>query len=155
MGALVVYYSRTGNTKKIGEAIASLLDADVEQIDDVKSRKGTLGYVRSGREATMKSLPEITNVKKRPVDYDLVVIGTPVWAFTMASPIRTYITGHKDDFKKVAFFATEGGRGAENAFKEMEKIIGKKPEAVVVFKEKEVKEQNYVNKVNEFAHKLK
>lgn len=155
MRGLVVYYSRTNTTKKVGEAISSLLDFDKEQIMDVKSRKGALGYIRSGREATLKTLAEIKRPKKNIAEYDLIIIGTPIWSWNISSPIRTYITGNKDEFKKVAFFCTMGGSGAARAFNEMKKIIGKKAVAVLALKTKDVMNKSYMNKVNEFIHKIK
>jgi len=155
MRGLVVYYSRSGTTKKVGEAIASLLDFDKELLLDVKSRKGALGYIRSGREASLKKLAEIKKLKKNPNDYDLIIVGTPIWGWNISSPIRTYVTANKNEFKKVAFFCTQGGSGAERAFREMKKIIGKKAVAVLALKTKDVMNKNYMNKVNEFVNKIK
>ena len=155
MKGLVVYYSRSGTTKKVGDTLASLLSFDKEQLLDAKSRKGALGYLRSGREATLKKLAQIKNLKKDPKEYGLVVIGTPIWGFTISSPIRTYITANKNEFKKVAFFCTMGGSGAVRAFNEMKKIIGKRPTATLQLKTKDVVNKNYMNKVNEFMNKLK
>jgi len=56
---LVVFYSRTGNTKKVGEAIAGELNCDTEQIMDVKSRMGIFGWLRSGREAMKEVIAPI------------------------------------------------------------------------------------------------
>ncbi len=154
MKGLVVYYSRSGTTKKVGESISSLLDFDKECILDVKSRKGALGYIMSIREAAIKTLAEIKKLKKNPAEYDLVVIGTPIWSWSISSPIRTYITANKYDFKKVAFFCTQGGSGAARAFKDMQNIIGKRPVATLELKTKDVKSNNHMNKINEFVHKI-
>lgn len=52
MKALVVYYSRTGNTEKVGKALAKGLGADTEEIIDKKNRKTPLiGFIRSGYHA--------------------------------------------------------------------------------------------------------
>lgn len=155
MKGLVVYYSRTGTTKKAGEAISALLNYDKEQLFDVKSRKGALGWLKSGREAAIKTLAEIKDIKKKPAEYEIVVIGTPVWAGKISSPIRTYITANKDDFKKTAFFCTMGGAESKMIFKEMQNIIGKEPVAVLELKTKDVINNNHMNKVNEFVNKIK
>ena len=54
MKTLVVLYSRTGTTKKVGEEIAAALKADVEEIIDTKKRSGPIGYVQAGRDAMKK-----------------------------------------------------------------------------------------------------
>ena len=45
MKVLVVYYSRTGNTKFVAEAIAQSLEADIEEIKDGKNRMGVFGFL--------------------------------------------------------------------------------------------------------------
>ncbi len=165
MKALVVYYSRTGITGKVGEKIAKMLKADVDVIASIKCRKGVIGYLISGKEAMQKSLTDIEDYKIDPSKYDLVVIGGPVWGWTMSSPVRTYLTRIKAKLakKKLAFFCTQGGSGAETKFKHMEELIGKKPIAKLAFTTSEVlaaekkKETNKMveKKVKEFVRKLK
>ena len=66
MKALVVYFSRTGGTKKVAEAISNILSCDIEEIVDTKDRTGLLGYIRSGRQAMKKKLTAIKNTEKEP-----------------------------------------------------------------------------------------
>ena len=54
MKNLVVYYSRTGRTKKIAKEIQERLNADIEEIHDVKNREGILGWLSAGRDAGTK-----------------------------------------------------------------------------------------------------
>ncbi len=106
MKILVAYYSRTGTTRKVAEAIAGILKCDIEEVIDKKSRSGALGWLKSGRDAGSKKLTTIEETKNDPGLYDVVAIGTPVWNGTMSTPIRTYIVQHRESFKKVAFFCT-------------------------------------------------
>jgi flavodoxin len=152
MKTLIVFYSRTGITKKVARTILKELKCDYEEILDIKSRKGILGYLKSGKEAATKKLPEIKKTKRDPSKYDLVIIGTPVWVGTMAGPIRTYIS--KNKFKKVAFFCTMQG-SVSRTFDEMEKICGKIPVVTLDLKTKEVKEGNYQDRIEFFINKLK
>ena len=50
MRSLVVYYSRTGVTKKVAEAISQMLGADIEEIIDRRDRRGPKGFFTGGRE---------------------------------------------------------------------------------------------------------
>ena len=61
MKVLVVYYSRTGNTKFVAEAIAQSLEADIEEIKDKKNRMGVFGFLRCGYEAIFKTLQAAGN----------------------------------------------------------------------------------------------
>jgi flavodoxin len=132
MKTLVTYYSRTGNTKKVAEEMAKLLNADIDHIVDKTDRKGAKGWLLSGRDATKKHKTEI-KYEKDPKSYDLVVIGTPIWAFTVTPAIRTYLHDNAKKLKKVAFFTTSGGMGIENTFEEMAKL-SKKPIATLGLK---------------------
>ncbi len=151
MKTLVVYYSRTGTTKKVGEEIARQLKADSEEILDVKSRLGPVGWLKSGREGMNKTLAEIKPTKKDPSKYDLVLVGTPNWAAHVSSPVRTYLSSHK--FKKTAYFLT-GGSDPGFVFKDMEELAGK-PIATLVALSKEVAQNAYSSKVKEFTKSLK
>jgi flavodoxin len=148
---LVVFYSRTGNTRKVAEALASHIKADSEEIFDTKDRSGIAGYLHGGRDAVKKELTVIKDITKKPGKYDLVIIGTPVWAGRMAPAIRTYICGHKKDFNEVAFFCTLGGSGAQKTFSEMALVTEKTPEGQMEFYTKEVVQGAFVDKLKGLA----
>jgi len=152
---LVVYYSRTGVTKKVGQAIAGALGCEQEEIIDRRDRMGPAGYMGAGRDAMFKRLTEIAPIKKDPSQYNLVIIGTPVWAFTMSAAIRTYLARNRDKFNSVAFFCTEGGSGGRRTFREMEVICGKQPVAVLELTQNEVLRNKFSDKLNTFTASLK
>ncbi len=151
---LVVFYSRTGTTRKAAEAISGLLNCDMDEIIDTRDRSGLLGYISAGRDASTKQLAEIKELKKNPKAYETVIIGTPVWAFTLSAPVRTYIYQNKESFKKVAFFCTMAGSEPEPIFREMESLCGKKPLSVLGLRASEVAGNNYLGRVREFVRKI-
>lgn len=106
MKSLVIYYTRTGKTKFVAEAIAIQLGADLEEVIDLKKRGGAIGWINGGKDASRKSLTEIMPTQKAPADYDLVVVGTPIWAWSPAPAIRTYLSKNSLAGKKVALFYT-------------------------------------------------
>jgi len=106
---LVVYYSRTGSTRKVADYITKQLGADMEAIIDMKKRSGVFGFVIGGMDALMRKETEISEIKKDPSKYELVIVGSPLWAGNMPPAIRTYLNKYKADIKSVAFFATSGG----------------------------------------------
>ncbi|MDH5806384.1 MAG: flavodoxin [Candidatus Methanomethylicaceae archaeon] len=155
MKCLVVFYSRTGNTKKVAEKIAEMLNCDLEEIIDIKNRSGLLGFLRSGFEAVLKKLTIIAKTKYNPDDYDLVIIGTPVWAGTISTPIRTYMIMNKDKFKKVAFFCTLIRKTAPKVFKEMKEVCQKEPISTIMIRASEINSGIYAKKLEEFVSKIK
>lgn len=151
---LVVFYSRTGTTKKVAEAISNILKCDVEEVFDTKNRAGIFGFLSAGWDATFKRLTVIEEIKFNPGSYDIVIIGTPIWNSRISTPIRTYISQYKEEFKNVAFFCTYRSSGSERVFKDMESLCGKSPLALLGLKMEEVRIGNYIPKIEEFIHKL-
>jgi len=109
MKSLVVYYTRTGKTKGVAENIAAQLSADIEEIVDQKKRAGPIGWLNAGKAATREETTEIASLKYSPSNYDLIVFGTPVWAWRPTPAIRTYIKQNDLSGKKVALFLTSDG----------------------------------------------
>jgi flavodoxin len=106
MNILTVYYSRSGNTKKVAETISNTIGGDLEEITESRSRAGPLGFLLSGREAQGEITSTINSLKYDPSNYDLLIIGTPIWAGKISSPVRTYLKKVVGKTNKVAYFAT-------------------------------------------------
>lgn len=152
MKKLVLSYSRTGTTKKIAQEIAKKMNADLDEIIDLKNRSGFLNWFIAGKDGMKGNLTNI-RYNKDPKKYDLIVIGTPIWV-NMVPAVRTYLIKNKDKIKKIAFFSTRGGEKIGKTFEEMEKL-SKKPIAVFSLRTQEVKDGLYENKLNEFCKGLK
>ncbi len=113
MKTLIVYYTRTGNSKFAAETIAAELGADIEEVVDLKKRQGKLAYMSCGRDAMSGKETEIAPTKRNPADYDLIVIAQPVWAWSPTPAIRTYLNRNDLSSKKVALFF--GGESLKQA----------------------------------------
>lgn len=110
MKTLVVYYSRTGNARFVAETIAAEVGADVEEVVDQKNRSGALVYLTGGSAARRGKETKISASTKSSAEYDLVVVGTPVWAGRPTPAIVTYLKKNDLSGKKVAVFFTQGGK---------------------------------------------
>ncbi len=119
---LVVYYSLTGNTKFIAEAIAEAINADILELKPVKELDAESGmkYFWGGFQATMKKKPKLKEFEINPLDYDLIFLGTPVWAWTFSPPIRSFLKKYNLSGKNIALWVCAGGDGIKsmNRFKE-------------------------------------
>lgn len=135
---LVVYFSRTGVTRRAAEAVARALQADVEPIVDPSDRSEIAGYWRCLVQALRRQGAPIAPATRDPGLYDLVVVATPVWASSVSSPVRTYLTTHRARLPEVAFLCTMGGRGDRRAFQQMERLAGKAPRAVCALTDRQV-----------------
>jgi multimeric flavodoxin WrbA len=100
-------------------------------------------------------MTNIEPVKRNPGEYDVVVIGTPVWAGTTAPAIRTYLDRFAPGLKSVAFFCTLGGTNISDTFDAMSRVSGKNPIATIWFSKKQIASGSYSEKLAEFSNKLK
>jgi flavodoxin len=123
MKTLVVYYSQTGKTRFVAEKVASELKAEIEEVVDLKSRSGRFGFLKAGYDATRGNDTEIEKTKKSPSDFELILIGTPVWNSRPASAISTYLKRNNFAGKKVAVFCTNEGMGEEKAVDRTKALI--------------------------------
>jgi len=154
MKILVVFYSRTGNTRKVADEIAELLNCKKEELTEKIGRTGIWGYLKAGRDAMMKKLTQIDIIKHNPEEYDMIIIGTPIWGWNLCPAIRTYLAENHEKFKSLAFFCTQNSSGADGTFKEMSRVSEFVPKSTLIVLEKEVKANNYTEKITEFAETL-
>ena len=142
MKSLVAYYSRTNITEKLAKDIAGKLNADIEEIKPKVNYQGKIGYARGGKDAISQKVIDLEELKYNPQDYDVVYLGTPVWASKAATPMFSYIKQNADKFKEVRFFVTAGKTGLDSTLKQMEEN-SKKPQATLALTTKEVKKDEY------------
>lgn len=109
MKTLVVFYSLEGNTKFVAENIASEIGADVLELKPKKelNPKSGMRFFWGGMQVTMKRKPELLPLGKNPQDYDVLFIGTPVWAWNCSPPVSSFLSGAVG--KKVALFCIRSG----------------------------------------------
>ena len=155
---LVVYYSRSSTTRKVAEAIAAELQCDCAEIVEDSSRSGMLGYLRSVIEARRQVPSRISaagSAHNDPSTYDLTIIGTPVWAWSVSSPVRAYMVANKSRLPAVAFFCTLGGAGSDRAFAQMKDLAGKPPAACLAVTARDLVTEGYRPRLATFIESLR
>lgn len=135
---LIVYYSRTGTTRKVAAELAAISGWDLERVIDTRPREGLLGYLRAGLDALLERHTRLAPSRADPASYDFVVVGTPVWNGSVSTPIRTWLAEHAGRLPGLAFFATEGGRGGRRAFDKMGTIANVVPLVTLELTQREV-----------------
>ena len=125
---LVVYYSRTGATRRLAEALAKALQADIEPIIDRKNRSGIFGYLRSVAESLQKRGAAVEPMKTIRDPMTWLSSGRRSGLGRFRLPGRSYSAPlQRPSPRIVAFFCTMGSRGSERAFEEMQAIVGQGP----------------------------
>lgn len=154
MKILIVYYSRDGATRKVAEELKAQLGADIEEITEPKGRGGPLGWIRSGKEGSDGAIVPINPPKADPSTYDIIIVGTPIWAWNVSSPVRSYLAAMKSKFPRVAFFCTMGSKAGET-FKVMEELVGKAPVATKEITTGDAKSGAFKETTKTFVEKIK
>jgi menaquinone-dependent protoporphyrinogen IX oxidase len=156
---LIVYYSRTGTTRRVADALAYALTApqspDVEVLTDTKHRQGPIGFLRAVTDAVGRKVIPIEPVNCHPADYDLVIVGTPVWADTMCSAVRTYLHKYGQAIRKAALFCTTAGSGIDDTHAAMAELIAGEIIAKAGFRAKFVKNDEHIGLMDEFLDHIR
>lgn len=111
---LVVFFSQTGNTRSVGKAIQELTGGDLFEL--IAAEPYPNGYreirVRAKEEQQKDIRPVLKSLPTSIVRYDTIFVGSPIWNYTIAQPVATFLG--KFDFKGkiIVPFCTHGGGGS-------------------------------------------
>jgi flavodoxin len=103
---LMLYYSRTGNTKAACEALQKKLGADMQEIRDLNGRDSKFGMI-SGMLKTIIGMQ--TDIEPETVDfdpYDTLIISAPIWASKFGLAMRTFVERSSFEGKQIIIFIT-------------------------------------------------
>jgi flavodoxin len=123
MKKLVVFYSYTGHTKMIAENIQRKLNCDILEIKPVKPYSTDYQTVvdEEQNNSSAGKTPDIQKIDKNINEYDEIIIGTPVWWYTIAPVIRTFLIQNDLSNKTIKPFATNAG-WLGHTFQEIQKL---------------------------------
>jgi hypothetical protein len=77
--------------------------------------------MRAARDAAgMK--PTKIEYTQNPDDYDVIILGTPIWWNNIPPATRTFLTSHNLKGKKVVFFITSQGEDRDVAFSQLREL---------------------------------
>lgn len=110
---LVLYFSRSGNTRELATMIHKKVGGDIAEIKTVKP------YPKDHKEATeqvKKELasgfkPELQPLTINIAQYDTVFIGSPCWFSHISTPVSSFLLQNDMSGKTLIPFMTHGGSG--------------------------------------------
>lgn len=121
---LVVFFSRTGYTKKLAYELANQSGAEILEIKTTEKISGNLGFWWCGRFGMHHWPMDLEAVKEDITKYAEVTICTPIWVFNISSPIRKFCEISKGKIKKVNYVINHFmGRKLEYTAKEMDNLL--------------------------------
>lgn len=120
---LIVYYSYTGHTKMIAEEIKRKLSCDILEL------KSQIPYSSDYQTVVEEEQNNSSNDKERSIveitkdlnEYDEIIIGSPVWWYTITPVIRTFLKENDLTGKIIKPFATNVG-WLGHTFQEIKKL---------------------------------
>lgn len=97
---LIVYYSQTGQSKRIAELLGKRLNADLAEIQTVRTYNDDMWKADEEAKQELKEgrLPELRGKLPDITPYKTVIIGGPVWGQTLSNPILSFM--RQTDFRE-------------------------------------------------------
>lgn len=124
---LVVCYSFTCVSRRAARKLCAEHGWPLGEIHDRKPRAGGSGYLQSLLDSLLRRHPAITYEGPDPGDFRTVVLVSPVWAWRLCGPMRSFVSSRREALRRVAVLSTMGGSGAVNAVAEIAQILGHAP----------------------------
>ena len=150
---LIVYYSLDGSTRLIANEIAEELKADIlelKPIHDVPA-SGFMKYFWGGKQVMQKQKPDLAPYDKKAEDYDIIFMGTPVWASSYAPAFETFFLNTKLEGKKIALFCCQGGQPGKTFINMEQKLAGNDIISKIDFTTRGKDSKIHVEKAREWA----
>lgn len=129
MKSIIIYYSYSGNTKKVAGALSGhLKDRGETEVIELQALDESDKFLAQAVRAFRHKRAEIAPVNFDLSKYDLLCFGTPVWAFGPAPAMNTYLDKcFGIEGKDTILFTTYGsGTGNQRCLKFMQNILAKK-----------------------------
>jgi len=111
MKTAVVFFSYDGNSAFVAQHLKKCLNADLVQLylKDEKKRGKVASIFWGGAMVFSRKNPPLKPYDFNPAVYDLIILGSPVWAGSPAPPLKTFLSQASITGKKLALFVCHGG----------------------------------------------
>jgi flavodoxin len=129
MKSAIFYYSYSGNTRKIAQDLGDYLRLGYEiEILELRAKDESANFLGQCKRAFWHKQAEVELINFDLSPYDLIGLGTPVWAFGPAPSVNTFLNKCSGvGGKKVILFTTYGsGTGNQRCLNYMQNILARK-----------------------------
>ncbi len=150
--SIFVYFSYSGDNDKLANLLQKKINCETLKL--VPEKEYTNSSIKilfqGGNESLKKKCPNLKAYDFNPDNYDLIIIGTPVWAWTLSPVLRSFLANNSFDKKTVAITCTHRG----SAGKTIENIENELRGNEIILKEEIHAPIEDNQKVNEIINKL-
>ena len=148
---LAVVYSYTGTSRRLAQLLVAQQQWPLGEVRDTRLRSGFTGTSRCLLDSLFRRCPEIRYDGPNPNEFDAVVLISPIWAYRLAGPMRSFVQAQSASLRNVAMISVMGERGAPNAVAEVTRLIGRPPLLNAAFKSREVEDGSCAGRLQAFG----
>lgn len=124
MKTLIVYYSWSGNTRRIAMIIHKFVDGDIVELEPVNP------YPRSYNATVEQAKKEIQSGYKPPLktkidnieQYEIIFVGSPNWCGSLAPPVASFLSQYDLSGKTIIPFCTHGSGGKQRVIEDIKAL---------------------------------
>jgi flavodoxin len=128
---LILYYSRTGHTRTVATQILGLVGGDLVELQTVQPYPDDYDALVAQNVEEQRSdyKPPLQTTIGNLADYDVVLIGSPLWNVRLTPPVRSFLSSHDLSGKIIAPFVTYIVSGLGRSQRDIEELC---PDASVL-----------------------
>lgn len=158
---LLVYFSYNGNTRMIANMIKEKVDCDILELNPKMPYSTDYQSVvdEFQNNETAKTTTELQKYNINLDNYDTIIVGSPVWWYSITPVIRTFLKSNDLSNKKIIPFATNAG-WLGRTFKEIKELcpnsnVGNEMNIVFTTNHEERKLVSSIDEVNKWIDFIK
>lgn len=131
---LVIYFSKSGNTERVGKLIAENIGADLYEIKEKDEyTKEDLNWHDPDSRVTkemgdLDAHPELKELPDNIEDYDRIFLGFPIWWYSVPKVVLSFLENYDLTGKDLVVFGTSAMSDLGEAMFAIEKAIDYKTE---------------------------
>jgi flavodoxin len=124
---LIVYLSRTNNTKVLAETIHRYVGGDLVRLELQEPYPKNYEQIvhQVARENETGFLPPLRTRIRDIANYDVIFVGFPTWGMQLPPPIKSFLKQYDLSGKKVVPFNSNGGYGLGTSFQTVRELCPK------------------------------
>ncbi|MCL2548095.1 MAG: hypothetical protein FWE76_02890 [Symbiobacteriaceae bacterium] len=122
MKTLILFYSYSGNTRRIAQNKAEEIGADIEEISEVKKPSVLAAFTIGCYKAIRGLQSPIKPLKSRLSDYECIIIMSPIWAHHPVPAVYTAIS-RLPAGRKVELVMVSASSGSQNSAKKTMALV--------------------------------
>jgi len=124
---LIAYFSHSGNTRAVAIQIQRLTGADFFEISPKNAYPSDYNTLleQTKEEARNHYHPPLKTQLNNFNQYDIIILGSPIWWFTFAPPVSSFLSSYNFEGKTIVPFSTNEGSGLGTIESDIKKLCPK------------------------------